>query len=104
MKLIVAGATGFVGTEIVRQSVSDPRITSLIALSRKPMSPPDTLGEKADRSKFRNVLMDDYETYSDDVKAEFEGAEGCIWYASNEVKHMSTFKTKSKPIPSHLPQ
>ncbi|KAG8528434.1 uncharacterized protein KY384_007352 [Bacidia gigantensis] len=82
MKLIIAGATGFVATEVVRQSLCDPRITSVVALSRKPMAPPKDLGPEGDVSKFHNVIIDDYETYSDEAKAAFAGADACIWTVS----------------------
>jgi uncharacterized protein YbjT (DUF2867 family) len=36
MKLIITGATGFVGTEVIRQALSNSTITSIIALARKP--------------------------------------------------------------------
>ena len=80
MKLIVSGASGFVGSEVVRQSLADPRITSLIALTRKPMEAPKALLEGADASKFRNVVVKDYGTYSDEVRKEFARVDACIWY------------------------
>lgn len=75
MKVIVAGATGLVGREIIRQCLSEEKITSVIALSRKPL----TTEKDLNLSKFDNVLIRDYEEYSDDVKAKFIGADICIW-------------------------
>lgn len=40
MKLIVTGATGFVGKEVVRLSLKQPDITAVVALSRTPLSMP----------------------------------------------------------------
>ena len=80
MKLIVAGASGFVGAEIVRQALADPRVTHLIALSRSPLTPQDNLAESADNSKFHNVVVEDYGSYSDDAKKEFQGVDGVLWY------------------------
>lgn len=34
MRLIVAGSTGFVGTEVIRQALSIPVITSIVAGGR----------------------------------------------------------------------
>ncbi|KAL7621850.1 hypothetical protein AAE478_007350 [Parahypoxylon ruwenzoriense] len=74
MELIVAGATGFVSTEVIRQSLSRREITFVIALARKPVLVPNGLGEGADPSKLRSVGIKDYEKYLDDVKKEFAGA------------------------------
>ena len=79
MKLIIAGASGFVGRELVRQALEDPRVTSLIALSRSTITPPANLGEGADVAKFQNVIVEDYGSYSDDAKRAFEGVDAVLW-------------------------
>lgn len=76
MKLIVAGSTGLVGTEIIRQSLEISEITSVIALARKPIQ----IKESAHSSKLKSVVISDYGDYPDHVKAEFAGADACIWY------------------------
>lgn len=81
MKLVVTGATGFVGREIIRQSLSHPKITSVVALARSPVAAPNALLAGADPSKLRSVVIQDYEVYPDEVKKEFSGAGACIWYA-----------------------
>ncbi|MCJ1399425.1 hypothetical protein MMC11_002627 [Xylographa trunciseda] len=79
MKLIIAGASGFVGTELVRQSLSIPEITSVIALARRHIPTPSNLGKSADTSKFHSVVIDNYDTYTDDVMKRLAGADACIW-------------------------
>ena len=79
MKLIVTGATGFVGTEVIRQSLHNPKITSVIALARRPVSTPSNLDQDADLSKLHSVTLKDYDVYSDEVKKHFAGADACIW-------------------------
>jgi nucleoside-diphosphate-sugar epimerase len=78
MKVIIAGATGFVGSELVRQSLRMSQITSVVALSRKPIK----FEDGTDVSKLKNVVLKDYGEYPDDVKKEFAGAGACIWYVS----------------------
>ncbi|KAI1210782.1 NAD(P)-binding protein [Annulohypoxylon truncatum] len=78
MKLIVSGATGFVAKEIIRQSLSISEITSVVALARKPVSAPEKLGEGADPSKLRSIVVNDYNHYPEEVKKEFAGASACI--------------------------
>ncbi|KAJ8122183.1 hypothetical protein O1611_g9905 [Lasiodiplodia mahajangana] len=79
MKLIVTGATGFVGKELIRQSLSHPKITSVVALARSPVAVPETLPASADSSKLKAVVIQDYEVYPDEIKKEFSGAAACIW-------------------------
>ena len=81
MKLIVAGASGFVATEVIRLSLSMPKITSVIAVARRPVSTPLNLGQGADASKLHCVVLDDYGSYPDEVMKQFAGADACIWYA-----------------------
>ncbi|CAD6564827.1 MAG: hypothetical protein ASARMPREDX12_004449 [Alectoria sarmentosa] len=79
MKLIVAGASGFVATEVIRQSLSIPNITSVIAIARRPVSTPLNLGHGADASKLHSVVLDDYGTYPDHLNKQLAGADACIW-------------------------
>jgi FlaA1/EpsC-like NDP-sugar epimerase len=79
MKLIITGATGAIGTEVVRQSLRWPEITSVVAVARKPVEVPEKLDSKSDPSKLRSVTLDDYGEYPENVKKEFAGADACIW-------------------------
>ena len=76
MKLIIAGATGFCGSEVVKQSLRNPKITSVVTLSRKPVEAP----EGPDASKLKSVIIEDYGSYSEEVKSHFADAGACIWY------------------------
>ena len=80
MKLVIAGATGFVATELIRQSLSIPKITSVIAIARHPVSTPSNLSPTADPSKLRSVIIENYGSYPDDVMKQLAGADACIWY------------------------
>jgi hypothetical protein len=75
MKLIVAGGTGLVATEVIRQSLQMREITLVIALARKPVQV-----DGIESSKLKSVIISDYGEYPDHVKAEFAGADACIWY------------------------
>lgn len=79
MKLIIVGATGFVGSELVRQSLRRSDITSVVAVSRRalPSQPKDS-----DAAKLKSVVIKDYDQYSEEAKREFAGASACIWYAA----------------------
>ncbi|TVY45275.1 hypothetical protein LSUB1_G000465 [Lachnellula subtilissima] len=79
MKLIVAGSTGFVATEVIRQALSNPAITSIKALARRPTDVPQNSGPGADVSKLKSVVCDNFEEYPESVKQELAGADACIW-------------------------
>lgn len=77
MKLIVTGATGLVGSEIIRQCLAKPEVTSVVAVARKAVTAKDPVNA----SKLKSVVISDYEAYPDDVKTQFAGADACIWCA-----------------------
>lgn len=79
MKLIVAGATGFVGTEVIRQALSNPKVTSILALARRTTPVPSNTGPGADASKLQSVVCDNFEDYSEGVKQQLAGADACVW-------------------------
>jgi N-acetyl-gamma-glutamylphosphate reductase len=80
MKLIIAGASGYVATEVIRRSLSLPQITSVIAVARRSVSAPDNLYPEADISKLHSAVIKEYDEYPEDVKKQFADADACIWY------------------------
>ncbi|KAJ7203050.1 hypothetical protein GGX14DRAFT_369740 [Mycena pura] len=74
MKLILAGATGFIGSEILRQCLRAPTFTSIIVLSRRAL--PVTL---AKHTKLTVIIMKDFTVYPAEVLSQLEGADACIW-------------------------
>ncbi|KIW66093.1 hypothetical protein PV04_08297 [Phialophora macrospora] len=79
MKLVIAGATGFVATELIRQSLANPKIHSVVALARRPVEVPQNLGPDVDTSKLKSVVIEDFVKYSEDVQGQLEGTDACIW-------------------------
>ena len=77
MKLILTGATGFIGTEVVRQCLLHPSITSVVTLVRR-------LIPGIESPNLKQVIMkdDDFLSYPEHVMNEIKGAHACIWYAS----------------------
>lgn len=73
MKIIIVGATGFVGTEVLRQSLLRKDITSVVAVTRRALAAPTT------SPKFQNVVVKDYDDYDEVAKSAFKNANGCIW-------------------------
>jgi uncharacterized protein YbjT (DUF2867 family) len=74
MKIIIAGASGYIGQELLTQSLAHPSITSVIALSRRDLN--------ITHNKLRVVHMKDADflTYSDPkITDELKGASACLW-------------------------
>ncbi|KAJ5510199.1 hypothetical protein N7453_002302 [Penicillium expansum] len=91
MKLIIAGATSLLGTEIVRQSLQIREITQVVALARQPVQ----LDDSVNSSKVRSVVIRDYGEYPDYVNAEFAGADACIWVT---ITLCGTSRTVRQPL------
>jgi hypothetical protein len=95
MKLIVAGATGFVATEVIRQALSNPAVTSIVALARRETALPQNAGPKADTTKFKPVVCADFGNYPESVKKELSGADACIWYKISFLSFPTLFTQRS---------
>jgi uncharacterized protein YbjT (DUF2867 family) len=74
MKFILTGCTGFIGSEVFFQCLRNPSITSIIALSRRPL--PDYI---ANDPKLKVAIMEDFNSYPDALLHELSGADACIW-------------------------
>ncbi|KAI1438633.1 hypothetical protein GGR50DRAFT_691168 [Xylaria sp. CBS 124048] len=79
MKLIIGGASGFIGTALVRQALAHPEITSIVALGRREVSLPPSTESDGSKAKLKSIVCRDFEAYSESEKAEMVGANACIW-------------------------
>ncbi|KAM3540413.1 hypothetical protein ARSEF1564_006649 [Beauveria bassiana] len=79
MKLIVVGATGLIGTEVIRQALSHKSVTSVVALGRRPTPPPESFPAGPELEKFQSVTLEDFTNYTEHVKSQLSGADACIW-------------------------
>ncbi len=74
MKILITGATGFIGAEVLQQCLANPLITSVVTISRRPLSK-----DVEANPKLRNVILPDLNKWEGDVVKELEGADGMIW-------------------------
>jgi uncharacterized protein YbjT (DUF2867 family) len=70
MKVIITGATGMAGAEVVRQAIADDNIEQIIALVRRPL--------EITHPKITTVIHHDFLNY-DAVKDYFRDCDACIW-------------------------
>ncbi|SPJ72814.1 uncharacterized protein FTOL_02543 [Fusarium torulosum] len=79
MKIVIAGSTGFIGQELVRQALLHPQIDSVVVLARRDHELPEDLRKPEIESKFTSVSCSDFKNYPQYVKDEIAGADACIW-------------------------
>ncbi|RYO99413.1 hypothetical protein DL764_006808 [Monosporascus ibericus] len=94
MKLVIVGGTGLVATELIKQSLAMPEITSIVAVARKPVQ---LEADAVNESKFKSVVIRDYEEYPDTLKGGLSGADACIWLSKfdfAEVKRIMRGETE----------
>lgn len=72
-KIIISGVSGRIGTQVLEQALRNPSVSSIIALSRRP------LPELARYMHIEVVILEDFNVYSESVVAKLSGADGCIW-------------------------
>jgi N-acetyl-gamma-glutamylphosphate reductase len=85
MKLVIGGSTGYLGAEVVRQALSHPLITSVVALARRETHIPKGIDPQIAQSKFKSLICSDFKDYPQDVRSEISDADACIWYIQSSV-------------------
>ena len=89
MRILITGATGMVGSEVVRQAILQDDIEDILVLGRRPL--PIT------HPKLRFVLHSDFQNYTG-LGEEFKKCDACIWclgvpqaWATAEEYHTITY-------------
>ncbi|BGP23961.1 nucleoside-diphosphate-sugar epimerase [Rhodotorula toruloides] len=77
MRLILTGATGNAGADVLREALRDSRITAVTVLSRRPLPP--RINPDPSNPKLRVILHEDFATYSPALLRQLEGHSACIW-------------------------
>jgi hypothetical protein len=77
MKIVLTGATGFVGGEVLAQLVDHTEIDRVTCLSRKPLS--------RSHDKIASILIEDFAAYDEHVLEQIEDHSACIWTLGGKV-------------------
>jgi uncharacterized protein YbjT (DUF2867 family) len=72
-KIIISGATGRIGSQVLDQALRNPSITDVIALSRRPLPDLEHI------SHLEVVLLDDFKTHPNEIISNLSDADGCVW-------------------------
>jgi nucleoside-diphosphate-sugar epimerase len=81
MEIIVIGATGYVGSEVLRCCMSDPLLAKVFVLTRRPLDAAQ-MNELPNRDKLSVILRDDWLHYDDELLDALKNTRACIWYVS----------------------
>lgn len=76
MKIFLTGATGNIGSDILDLCLKHPKITTVVAFTRRQL--PDDVTAN---SKLETVVVKDWKNWPEDVLAGHRDAVGMIWYA-----------------------
>lgn len=99
MRVILAGATGFIGSEILEQLIAHNYVSEIYCLLR------NTLAPKYRKSpKVHMLLHDNFEEYPVHIiqKLRDGGAEACIWAAGGEI-HKFKGLDEARRVNIHFP-
>ncbi|MBL7702008.1 MAG: NAD(P)H-binding protein [Ferruginibacter sp.] len=83
MKIIVTGATGLAGSEVVRQAIADNNIQEIICLVRRPM--------EITHPKITTIIHKNFLSYND-VEDHFRDCDACLWCLG--ISQMQVTKTQ----------
>lgn len=73
MKVLIFGATGTIGSAILEHCLQTPSITSIVALSRRP------LPENVSSPKLTTIIHSNFAEYDDALLSQIVSADAAIW-------------------------
>ncbi|KAJ7336275.1 hypothetical protein DFH08DRAFT_285453 [Mycena albidolilacea] len=77
MHIILTGATGTVGSPVLRQCLASPAVTRVSILSRRQFTLPTSDG--LDTQKAEIIVHNDFGAYPASVTDRLQGANACVW-------------------------
>ncbi|THU88450.1 hypothetical protein K435DRAFT_830547 [Dendrothele bispora CBS 962.96] len=78
MRLLLTGATGAAGSQILKDAVSDPAISSITVLARRNL--PDWLTSTIpENNKTTTIIVNDFNSYPSDLPPKLVSHDACIW-------------------------
>lgn len=90
MNILVTGATGLAGAEVIREAIKDPRITRITALARRQLT--------LQHPKLETIIHHDFTNYAG-LQDVFKRQDACLWclgtsqmQVSKEQYHIITYE------------
>jgi hypothetical protein len=82
MKIILTGATGFVGSNVLAHLVANPGVAEVTCLTRRPVG--------TDSPKVRAILQEDFAAYDPLLLDHLAGHDACIWTLGGKASDLGT--------------
>lgn len=82
MKIILTGATGFVGSNVLTHLVAAPQVTEVTCLTRRPLA--------SDAPKVTTILHEDFAVYDPELLDRLAGHDACIWALGGKASDLGT--------------
>ncbi|GAA5960026.1 hypothetical protein JCM21900_004026 [Sporobolomyces salmonicolor] len=87
MRLVLTGATGTAGSEVLRQVLLNPAVTGVTVISRRPLPP--HVDPSPSNPKLKVILHKDFTAYPPELLQQLEGHDACIWALGRTSNGMS---------------
>jgi nucleoside-diphosphate-sugar epimerase len=71
MKVILTGATGFVGSNVLARLIADPRISEITCISRRPLA--------VNTAKVTTIVQEDFMSFDPELLSRLAQHRACIW-------------------------
>jgi nucleoside-diphosphate-sugar epimerase len=78
MEVIIAGATGYVGSTVLDNCIADPTIAKIYVLTRRPLEPSVT---DNDMKKVEVIIHTDWLNYEPTLLKRLANVRACLWYS-----------------------
>lgn len=91
MKIVLTGATGFIGGAVLQQCIAKPSISTIFVLTRR-----DLPKDLSSSPKVTVILHDDFMSWPDSLLEQLRGAEGCIWCVGGRATSFPDVATARK--------
>lgn len=82
MKIILTGATGFVGSEVLAHLIASPAVSEITCLTRRSID--------VSSPKVRTILHADFATYDGNLLEQLADHEACIWALGGKASDLGT--------------
>ncbi|QUC20486.1 uncharacterized protein UV8b_04727 [Ustilaginoidea virens] len=93
MQVVVVGATGYVGSTVLRHCLADPRISRVHVLTRRPLGDAEAPAGSPASGKLSVIIKTDWMAYDDELLHALRHARACLWCIGGRHTQTSRWPT-----------